>query len=59
MKIFTISSKGQFTLPKAVREQLGVKPGDKVRIDVGSEEGTFLIRPLRHRRRARKEVSRL
>ncbi len=26
----TISSKGQLVLPKAIREELGVKPGDKV-----------------------------
>lgn len=26
----TISSKGQLVLPKAIRDELGVKPGDKV-----------------------------
>lgn len=26
----TISSKGQLVLPKAIRDQLGVKPGDKI-----------------------------
>ena len=27
----TITSRGQTTLPKSVREALGVKPGDRVR----------------------------
>ena len=26
----TVSSKGQLVLPKAIRETLGVKPGDKI-----------------------------
>ncbi len=26
----TVSSKGQLVLPKAVRDKLGVKPGDKI-----------------------------
>lgn len=26
----TLSSKGQLVLPKAIRDELGVKPGDKV-----------------------------
>jgi AbrB family looped-hinge helix DNA binding protein len=30
----TISSKGQFTIPKALREQYGLMPGDKVSLAV-------------------------
>ena len=30
----TVSSKRQFTIPKAIREQLGIKPGDHVAVTV-------------------------
>ncbi len=33
-----ITSKGQTTLPKAVREALGVKPGDRVRYAIFDEK---------------------
>ena len=45
----TVTTKGQTTLPKAVRESLAVKPGDKVRyviVDHG-----VLIMPVRPTRR--------
>ena len=34
MAIATMTSKGQFTLPKKVREELHLKPGDQVEITV-------------------------
>lgn len=37
-----ITSKGQITLPKAVRESLGVKPGEE--IEFVEEMGVFHIR---------------
>lgn len=40
-----ISTKGQTTLPKAVREALGVRPGDRVRYFV--EDGQVRIRAVR------------
>jgi AbrB family looped-hinge helix DNA binding protein len=30
--IVTVSSKGQFTIPKALRDRLGMQPGDKVEL---------------------------
>lgn len=45
----TISSKGQLVLPKAIRDKLGVKPGDKIvfvarpdRIELQTYSGNFL-----------------
>ncbi len=39
----TITSKGQITLPKSVRERLGIEAGDRVEF-VESEQG-FLVVP--------------
>ena len=42
-----ISSKGRTTLPKPVREALGVQPGDKVRyLILGDEVRIIPVRPL-------------
>jgi antitoxin PrlF len=35
-RAFTITSKGQVTIPQSIREKMGVRPGDKVRF---REEG--------------------
>lgn len=32
-----VSSKGQITIPKSVREKMGLQPGDKVRVEVRGE----------------------
>lgn len=40
----TITSKGQLTLPKEVREALGVGPGDRVAF-VRMEDGNFAVMP--------------
>lgn len=39
----TMTSKGQVTIPKAIREALDLKPGSKVIFDVGSD-GAVLLR---------------
>jgi AbrB family looped-hinge helix DNA binding protein len=46
METATITSKGQLTVPKAVREALGLGAGDRVEF-VPMEQGGFAIRPLR------------
>jgi AbrB family looped-hinge helix DNA binding protein len=38
----TLTSKGQITIPKAVRERLNLEPGDKVYFDV-RDDGTVLL----------------
>ena len=45
MSIVKISSKGQVTIPKEVREALGLKPGDRVEIKV--EGNIAVLEPLR------------
>lgn len=40
----TITSKGQLTLPKRVRDELGLKPGDKVEFEK-SKDGRYVLRP--------------
>lgn len=42
----TVTSKGQITIPKEVRDDLHLRPGDRVefRRDAG---GTFVLRPVR------------
>ena len=43
----TITSKGQTTLPKAVREALGAEPGDRVRYIIqGDDVRIMVVRPL-------------
>ena len=43
-----ITSKGQTTLPKAVREALSVRPGDRVRYVIQDREVRILpVRPVR------------
>jgi AbrB family looped-hinge helix DNA binding protein len=39
-----ITSKGQITLPKAIRETLGVAPGDRIAFRV-QEDGRVLVEP--------------
>lgn len=41
----TVTSKGQFTLPRDVREAMGVKAGDKVEVFV-SREGETVLRTI-------------
>ncbi|MBV8603718.1 MAG: type II toxin-antitoxin system PrlF family antitoxin [Pelomonas sp.] len=44
----TLSSKGQVTVPRAVREQLGLQAGDKIAWSVLSN-GTVVLRPKTRR----------
>lgn len=47
MPAATLSSKGQMVIPKSLREQLGLKPGDTVDF-IMQENGDVLIRPASH-----------
>jgi antitoxin PrlF len=41
----TITSKGKVTIPKAIREAAGIKPGDKVDIRATASGGFYIERP--------------
>lgn len=43
MSTATLTSKGQITLPKDVRDDLGLKEGD--RIDFEKVDGRYVVRP--------------
>lgn len=40
----TVTSKGQVTIPKQVRDRLGINPGSKVNFEVGEDGRAFLRR---------------
>jgi AbrB family looped-hinge helix DNA binding protein len=40
-----LSSKGQIVLPKYVRERLGLKKGDKLRVQLDEKAKVIIIRP--------------
>jgi len=40
----TITVKGQVTLPKSVREAVGLKPGDKVEVRATASGGVYIER---------------
>ena len=48
MAFATITSKGQVTIPKAVRNSLNLKVGDKLEF-ILNEEGGLLVRPVSKR----------
>jgi antitoxin PrlF len=43
----TVTSKGQVTVPKQVRDRLGIKPGSKVDFEI-AEDGRAFLRNLAH-----------
>ncbi len=45
----TVTSKGQVTIPKAVRDLLGIKPGSKVDFR-RNEEGDIVLMPAEEKR---------
>lgn len=46
MPVSTVTSKGQITVPKAIRERLGIKEGDKIEF-CPDEQGRIVVRLCR------------
>lgn len=44
MPTATLSSKGQVTVPVVIREQLGIREGDKLEFTI-DEQGRIIVRP--------------
>jgi AbrB family looped-hinge helix DNA binding protein len=47
--IATLTSKGQLTIPKAIREALGLHEGDQVRFEIDRNGGRTVMEPIRYR----------
>jgi antitoxin PrlF len=58
MKATTLTSKGQVTVPKQVRDYLGIGPGSKVTFEL-TAEGEVRIRPLAARATRRSPLEKL
>jgi AbrB family looped-hinge helix DNA binding protein len=41
----TVTSKGQITIPKEIRDQMGLKPGDRVDF-IKDRAGRILLKPI-------------
>jgi len=52
--IGTVTTKGQVTIPKAIRDLLGIQPNDKV--DFKMESGRVVIKPVKTLRDLRGSV---
>ena len=56
MSFTKISGKGQITIPKEIRDELGLKSGDKIIVDLAG--GQALLKPLKKPSESMKGVGR-
>jgi len=47
--VATLTSKGQLTIPKAIRDALGLHEGDQVRFELDKTNGKTVMEPVRCR----------
>ena len=47
--VATLTSKGQLTIPKAIRDALGLHEGDRVRFELDATGGRTILAPVRYR----------
>lgn len=48
MAIATMTSKGQLTVPKTVRQELRLEPGDKVEFTLGPNGKAYMVKQRTH-----------
>lgn len=46
--VATMTSKGQLTIPKAIRDALGLHEGDQVRFELDAAHGKTVMEPVRY-----------
>lgn len=49
INLATMTSKGQLTIPKVIREALGLREGDRVRFELDPATGKTVMEPVRYR----------
>jgi antitoxin PrlF len=54
----TVTRKGQVTIPKPVRDRLGIKPGSKLEFEIG-DDGRAYLRTVGQRRVQRSRFERM
>ncbi len=54
----TVTSKGQVTIPKSVRDRLGIQPGDAVEFELAPDGRVVLVKVEAERPRSRFEALR-
>ena len=47
--VATLTSRGQLTIPKAIRDALGLHEGDQVRFELDRTHGRTVMEPVRFR----------
>jgi len=47
--VATLTSKGQLTIPKIIRDALGLQEGDQVRFELDQAHGRTVMEPVRFR----------
>jgi AbrB family looped-hinge helix DNA binding protein len=47
--VATLTSKGQLTIPKSIRDALGLHEGDQVRFELDQVHGRTVMEPVRFR----------
>ena len=47
--VATMTSKGQLTIPKAIRDALNLREGDQVRFELDASQGRAAMEPVKYR----------
>lgn len=47
--VATMNRKGQLTIPKAIRDALGLHEGDQVRFEMDRDQGRVVMEPVKYR----------